>query len=111
MKKNGLTTYSTETCKAVEEKRANPLCPYGHKMNFEPMNTLEEVGPIYKKLERLNRMRPGTILSGQLSCPGCNANNFADISYGWHMCDHRVTGECRYLTRCNDCFNNDIAGP
>jgi hypothetical protein len=59
MKKNGFTTYSTETCKAVEEKRPNPLCPYGHKMNFEPMNTLDEVGPICKKLERLNSTIPG----------------------------------------------------
>jgi hypothetical protein len=97
--------------KALEEKRPDPLCPNGHVMNFEPMNTIEDIGPLFKKLEDNNRLRPGTLLRGNHSCPGGCGRSSADFSFGWHTCTHRPYNECNYLTRCNTCFIKEIAEP
>ena len=66
----GLASYHSQTMQVTEEKRPDPKCPNGHIMNFEPMTTLIELKPIIKKIETMQRMRPGTLLSGGASCIG-----------------------------------------
>jgi len=114
LKKGGLTSYSSETEKALEEKRPDPVCPNGHVMNFEPMTTLAVLNPIIKRLEAIRDWPSGTILNGYGHCVGKNytcGRKIAEISYGWHICTHRPDNNCDYFMRCTDCFHLEIAEP